>query len=186
MARLHTTSNSGSQELPETVKVWDAFVRIFHWTLVLLFVSAVLTSETAGYLHQPLGYAIAGLLGARLVWGFIGSKTARFRDFVYRPATIAGFLRDSLRGRAQRYIGHNPAGGAMVIALIVAIGGTCILGFMMMFDMFWGVEWVEEAHECLAWATVGLVGLHVLGVILASLEHRENLIRAMFTGRKRP
>ncbi|MBB3355735.1 cytochrome b [Rhizobium sp. BK049] len=94
-------------------------------------------------------------------------------------------MRDSLAMRAKRYIGHNPAGGAMVFVLLVAISGIAATGYMMTTDAYWGAEWVEEAHELLVNVTLGLVGLHIAGVLLASIEHKENLVRAMVTGRKR-
>ena len=129
----------------------------------------------------------------RLVWGLIGSKHARFRDFIYRPSTVIAFLRDSVAMRAKRYIGHNPAGGAMVIALLLAITGISVSGYMMEMDAFWGEEWVEDLHEVLVNLTLGLVALHVIGVLVASFEHKENLIfehkenliKSMITGKKR-
>ena len=94
-------------------------------------------------------------------------------------------MRDTLRLRARRYIGHNPAGGLMVIALIVMLAGTCVTGYLMTTDAYWGSEAMEEVHGALANATVALIVLHVLGVLVASFEHRENLVKAMVTGRKR-
>jgi cytochrome b len=87
--------------------------------------------------------------------------------------------------RAKRYLGHNPAGGVMVVALLLAISGIATTGYMMTTDAYWGVEWVEEAHGTLVNLTLALIGLHIAGVILASIEHKENLARAMITGRKR-
>ena len=101
------------------------------------------------------------------------------------PGEVASFLLDSLRLKARRFIGHNPAGGAMVLALIATLGGACVTGYMMTTDAFWGIGWVEDLHEVLANGTLALVFLHLAGVLLASFEHRENLVRAMVTGRKR-
>ena len=129
---------------------------------------------------------IAALVAIRVVWGLVGSRHARFSDFVYRPSTIIGFILDSLRLKASRYVGHNPAGGAMVIALLATLGGVCLSGYLMTTEALWGVEWVQELHEVLANLTLVLVGVHVLGVLLASYEHGENLVKAMWTGRKRP
>ncbi|MXN63620.1 cytochrome B [Stappia sp. GBMRC 2046] len=168
-----------------TVRVWDPLVRIFHWALAATFAIAWLTGDELKTLHEATGYAIAGLLGVRIVWGIVGTKYARFSDFIYRPSAVAGYLADTARLKAKRYIGHNPAGGAMVVALIVTIGGICATGIMMTTDAYWGVEWVEEVHEALANFALLLVGLHLAGVAVASFEHRENLVRAMVTGRKR-
>lgn len=101
------------------------------------------------------------------------------------PRTALDYMRDTLRLRARRYIGHNPAGGLMVIALIVMLAGTCVTGYLMTTDAYWGSEAMEEVHGALANATVALIVLHVLGVLVASFEHRENLVKAMVTGRKR-
>ncbi|MEZ5851556.1 MAG: cytochrome b/b6 domain-containing protein [Hyphomicrobiaceae bacterium] len=171
---------------PETTtKVWDPFVRVFHWSLVVLFTAAYLTSEIWERGHIVIGYAIAALVGLRVVWGFVGTRHARFSDFIHGPRAVIAYVRDDLAGRARRYIGHNPAGGAMIIALIAALSATCGAGYLMTTDAFWGVKWLEEVHEFSANATVGLVALHVLGVIYSSVMHGENLVRAMITGRKR-
>jgi cytochrome b len=168
-----------------TVPVWDPFVRIFHWSLVALFIVAFVTGDEIERVHIAVGYTIAGLVVARIVWGFIGPRHARFSDFVRPPAETLDYMRQAVRGRAPRCLGHNPAGAAMTLALlgmIVAISGT---GFMMTTDAFWGAEWVEHLHEGLVYATLGLIALHVAGVIATSIEHRENLVKAMITGRKR-
>jgi cytochrome b len=108
----------------------------------------------------------------------------RFSDFVYRPSTVISYLIDTAHLRARRYVGHNPAGGAMVIALLVMLAMTCATGIMMTIDAYWGVEWLEEVHEVAANLTVVLVGFHLAGVFVVSVEHRENLLKAMITGRK--
>ncbi|GEO84059.1 MULTISPECIES: cytochrome b/b6 domain-containing protein [Alphaproteobacteria] len=169
----------------EWVKVWDPLVRIFHWSLVGLFVFSYLTGDEWKSAHIVSGYLIAGLLTVRVIWGLFGTEHARFRNFIYHPGTVLKFLADTARMRAQRYLGHNPAGGAMVIALLVSIASIATTGYMMTTDAFWGVEWVEDAHKTLVNVTLGLIALHVAGVALASLEHRENLVRAMLNGRKR-
>jgi len=120
-----------------------------------------------------------------LVWGFVGTTHARCSDFMYYPSTILGFLTDTIHLRARRYLGHNPAGGAMVIALVLMLAATAATGIMMTTDAYWGVEWVGDVHEAAANLSVVLVGLHLVGVFVASVEHRENLVRAMITGYKR-
>lgn len=179
------TATKPSVSKGPAVRVWDPFVRIFHWSLVAMFIVAFVTGDEIERMHIAVGYTIAGLVVARSIWGFIGHRHARFSNFVRRPAETLDYMRKAVRGRAPRYIGHNPAGGLMTIALlgmILAISGT---GFMMTTNSFWGAEWVEDLHEGLVYATMGLIALHVAGVIVTSVEHRENLVRAMITGRKR-
>lgn len=169
-----------------TVRVWDPLVRIFHWSLVAGFAIAWITADEWDRAHEIAGYVVGGLVAFRLIWGVIGSARARFADFMYRPATVIGYLRDSLRMRAKRYLGHNPAGGAMVIALLIALAVIVGTGIMMISRSYFGVEWVEDLHEVAANVSLILVALHVAGVALASVEHGENLVRSMVTGRKRP
>lgn len=171
---------------PATIRVWDLPVRVFHWGLVAAFAVAWLTAEESGRVHRAAGYVVAGLVAFRMIWGLVGSRHARFADFIYRPSTVFAFLKDTVALRARRYLGHNPAGGAMVIALLLAIGVVTSTGIMMTTDAFWGVRWVRESHEIAANLTLALVILHIAGVAFASFEHRENLVRGMVTGRKRP
>lgn len=168
----------------DTIRVWDPFVRIFHWSLVAGIAIAWLTADEWDRVHEWIGYAIAGLLSARILWGFIGSPYARFSQFVKGPRETLAYLGRIVRGRAERHIGHNPAGAAMILALLATIAGTALTGWMITLDAFWGMEWLEDLHEGLATFVLVLVGLHVAGVIHASLMHKENLVRAMITGRK--
>jgi cytochrome b len=167
------------------VKVWDPLVRIFHWGLVAAFLVAWATGDEVKAIHVLAGYCVIALVAFRIVWGFIGSKHARFAGFVRGPRAVTGYLRDTAKLRAKRYLGHNPAGGAMIVALLVMLSLIGATGFMMTTDAFWGVAWVQGVHETAVSVTLGLVALHVLGVVVASYEHGENLVRAMITGRKR-
>ncbi|MGD2055966.1 MAG: cytochrome b/b6 domain-containing protein [Gammaproteobacteria bacterium] len=180
-----------------TVKVWDPLVRIFHWSLVLGFTIAYVSGEEFPGLHIYSGYAVFGLLLLRLVWGVIGTRHARFSDFVYRPAVIAAFLRDTLLLRARRYLGHNPAGGAMILLMLVtlvltAVSGIAVTGIesgsgplaVLAGSSELLEEVVEELHEFMANLMVLLVVVHVAGVIAESVIHRESLVKAMVTGRK--
>lgn len=169
---------------PETVKVWDPFVRVFHWSLVTAFFGAYFI-EGGDTAHQVLGYAALGLIAARIVWGFIGSKYARFAQFVPSPRRLFAYVREAIGRREARYLGHNPAGAIMILALICAVIATSVSGWMLTTDTFWGDEFVEELHEFIANVTLALVGLHVAGAIYESIRHGENLILAMITGRKR-
>lgn len=201
----------------EEVKVWDLFIRVFHWIVAVGFFIAYV-SEDLLTLHVWTGYVIGGLLVLRVLWGIIGPRHARFTDFVYRPAVVVAYLRDLVGFRAKRYLGHSPAGGAMAVALMIGLAVSVWTGLEL-----YAVEenagplaaasiqteerlpvilvssdenedkdeknngegiW-EELHETLANLTLVLVLVHIAGVILASLVHRENLARAMVTGRKR-
>jgi len=180
-----TIATTGRALRPAEVKAWDPLVRIFHWSLVIAFVAAWATGDEVRRVHLIAGYSVIGLLVVRIVWGFVGTKHARFANFVRGPGAIAGYLRDTAQLRATRYLGHNPAGGGMIVALLVMLSIIAATGFMLTTDAFWGVAWVQETHETAVSLTLGLVALHILGVIVASFVHGDNLIRAMFTGRKR-
>lgn len=170
-----------------TVRVWDLFVRVFHWSLVASFAVAFFSGEDRELrlLHYWAGYAAAALVMLRIGWGIAGTHYALFSQFVRGPRSTLGYLRSVVTGSEARYLGHNPAGGAMVIALLASLVGVSLTGHLMTTDTFWGSEEMEDAHELLANGMLGLIAIHVGGVILESVRHRENLIRAMFTGRKR-
>jgi len=167
------------------VRVWDLFVRVFHWSLVIAFATAWYTGGIWDQPHLAAGYLVLALIVARIVWGFVGSRYALFSSFVYPPHIIVRYMRDMVHLRAPRYLGHNPAGGAMVIALLAMLLILCITGIMMTTDAFWGVRWVDNLHATTSNLALVLVALHVGGVVFASIEHGENLVRAMFTGFKR-
>ena len=167
------------------IRVWDPFVRIFHWSQALLIAAAWLLADAVKWLHEWAGYGVLALILMRVAWGFVGPRHARFSDFVRGPRAVLVYLRDLLTGRERRYLGHNPAGGAMILALLVVTAATALTGWLQTTDAFWGSQPMEEIHEALATAILVLVALHVGGVILESRRHGENLVRAMFTGWKR-
>lgn len=167
------------------VRVWDILVRIFHWSLVAAFTIAYASAEVFDAVHEWSGYIVMALVAFRVVWGLIGPRHARFADFVYRPAHILAYAKAMLAFRAPRYLGHNPLGGAMVLALLAALAALTGTGYLMTTTAFWGVAWVEELHEILSSLMLVLIAVHVAGVLFSSLEHHENLVRAMWTGRKR-
>ncbi len=168
------------------VRVWDPFVRAFHWLLVAGFVANYFELVRAGkFLHQVVGYIVLGLVAARILWGFLGPRHARFADFIARPAAVRRHLGEVLTHRDRRYFGHNPAGGAMVLALLAATVLVGVTGWLSTTYWFFGSDAMEEAHEILANLMLGLAILHILGVIHASWRHRENLVLSMLTGRKR-
>lgn len=171
--------------MDQTAKVWDPLVRLFHWSLVASFAVAWLTADEWDALHEWAGYAAAALIGFRLLWGLAGPRYARFAQFIRSPRLTVNYIRASIRGQEPRYLGHNPLGAIMIVGLILAMAGTALTGWMYTLDAFWGVEWVEEMHELLANMLLIMVVVHVSGVVLSSLRHRENLVRAMINGRKR-
>lgn len=186
MSAAHGAIEAGGATPPATVKVWDPFVRVFHWSLVMLFVLAYATADEIEEVHIFAGSTIAALVALRLVWGFVGTRHARFADFVRSPRDVIAYLRAAVSLKAPRYRGHNPAGGLMILALLLTLTATCASGLAMTTDVFWGSEWIEDVHEICANLTVGLVLFHIFGAVTTSLLHGENLVKAMVTGRKRP
>lgn len=182
-------------ERRQTVPVWDPLVRVFHWSLASFFFIAYLTEDEFLSVHVYAGYAVLGLVLFRLVWGLIGTRHARFSDFVTAPGEAMRYLGRLLTGRARHYTGHNPAGGAMVLALLISLVLTGFFGMALIagdgngplaatFVATWSGEWVEDAHEFFANFTLFLVILHVSGVLISSLLEGRNLVKAMITGRK--
>ena len=192
------------------IRVWDPIVRIGHWVLVAAFATAFLTEGEPEWLHTAAGYAIAVTVTLRLIWGFVGHEHARFSGFVTGPAAVLGYLRGLLTGQAIRHIGHSPAGGAMTVALLIMLAVTAVSGMGTLAveegrgplagivtmatdhegavfhddDAHEAGEAWEDIHEIAANLSLVLVFLHVGGVAIASYAHRENLVRAMVTGRK--
>jgi cytochrome b len=167
------------------VRVWDPLVRFFHWSLVLSFAVAWLSANSWENVHAWAGYAAGGLIVLRIIWGFVGTPYARFAHFVRSPGATLAYLRAIATGSEARHIGHNPAGGAMIVALILGMGGTALTGYLLTTDAFWGNEWMAHLHHWSAHGLIILVGVHLAGVALASYRHRENLVRAMIVGKKR-
>ncbi len=165
-----------------TIRVWDPFVRAFHWSLVLAYAIAWASAENWDWLHEQSGYFVMTLVVLRLIWGVIGSRHARFTDFIRSPGETLAYLRSLRAGRPRHYLGHNPAGGWMIVALILALLATGATGILM--DGGASELW-EELHEAAANLSILLVVVHVAGVLIASLMHEENLVRAMLTGNKK-
>lgn len=169
----------------ETIPVWDRFVRVAHWTLAVTVIGAWLTRHSAGWLHEWLGYAALVIIAVRLIWRIRGSHYARFRSFVHAPRATWLYAKQFLTHSEPRHIDHNPLDAWMIIALIVSVVSVSATGWLFTTDAYWGVEWVAELHEHLSDVLVALMVLHVAGVVLASVRHRENLAAAMVHGRKR-
>jgi len=174
--------------LSKEVRVWDPLLRIAHWTLVAAILATWITAElkldAAKRAHEWLGYAALAVIALRLAWGWTGPRYARFRQFVRPPAATLAYARAVIGQNEPRYIGHNPLGGWAVVALLALTAAAGLSGWLSITDRFWGVEWMQELHEALANTLYLLVGLHIAGVVFTSWRHRENLVRAMLTGRK--
>ena len=180
---------SGGMPAPRTasrtVRVWDLPLRLWHWLVAVLVLIAWFTPNVHDGLHRLSGYGVIALLGFRLIWGFSGSRYSRFRMIGARLRASPHYLLNLRRGITGRYIGLNPAGSLMLVALLISLAVSAITGAMSVTVAFFGVWWVEDAHALSSDAVIVLVVLHVAGVVLMSVLQRENLVRAMITGRKR-
>ena len=170
--------------MSQRILVWDVPTRVFHWLLVVSFAGAFLTAESERYrdIHVVLGYTLLGLIAFRLLWGFIGSRYAQFRSFLFMPGEIVAYVTSVFKTKPAHYVGHNPAGSVSVyllLALGIAVGITGVVVFQ---DI--GGDMLEELHEMTAYAMLTIVALHVVGVLVSSVMHRENLVRSMITGLK--
>jgi cytochrome b len=180
--------------------VWDLFIRIFHWSLVVSFTAAYLAAEY-GYdeIHEWLGYFISLLVMARIVWGFVGSKYARFSTFVFPISDyFKNFKALTTNSHEKHYLGHNPLGGAMVFALLAGLMGLVVSGLILLgWSEYTGPVWamnmsiseglgdiMKQVHYILPVVMLFLIGAHILGVFLAMKQHGENLIRSMLHGYK--
>lgn len=203
------------------IRVWDPLVRLFHWGLVLTFVISYLSGDEESTLHVYAGYAVLGLITFRVFWGLVGTRYARFSDFVTTPSATIDYLKN-LADKPKRYIGHNPAGGWMVIVMLVTLfvvsfsglkiyaieegmgplaGNTPELAIIKTAhadddeheeddekghkgEDFWEEFW-EEIHEASSNFMLLLILLHVTGVYVSGRLHKENLVKAMLTGKKK-
>lgn len=172
-------------EAQTTVPVWDRPLRAWHWALAFFVLLAWFTPTTHDTTHRIAGYTIIGLLIFRFAWGFLGSRYSRFKRMVPRLRAAPSYLWGLRHGKTGRYLGLNPAGAAMLVALLVALTVSAVTGAMSVTTTFFGVWWIEDTHAYASDAVIVLVIVHVLGTILMSILQRENLPRAMFTGRKR-
>lgn len=192
-------SDKNRVEGGKTVKVWDLFIRFFHWTLVLGFATAYISGEFHySEIHALTGYALSLLVLARLYWGFKGSQYARFRSFIFPVAETRAYVRAMISGHPRHYFGHNPAGALMVFALLATVASLLVTGLMTLsvidFEgplLFLANSVSDETsytirhlHEFLPTVALVLVALHLMGVVSGSIQHKENLVRAMVTGNK--
>lgn len=188
------------------ILVWDAPVRVFHWLMVLSFAGAYLTAESERWrlIHVTLGYTLGGLVAFRILWGLVGTRYARFAEFVRGPAAIKGYLQHMLRlagfvlmpraetvshkngavhsAPPEHHVGHNPAGAVAIVLMLLASVVIVATGWANYNDI--QGNWIEELHEGAATFMLAVVFVHVGGVALASWLHHENLVRAMLDGKK--
>lgn len=184
----------------ENVKVWDRFIRVFHWTLAAGFVAAFISGEVgAAALHVWVGYLLCVMLALRLYWGFRGSEYARFRSFFFSPGETLAYVRGMFAGQPRHYLGHNPAGALMVFTMLALLLLIFLSGLLTLAAidyegplLFLANRVSDEAsyafrdlHEFLPILGLILVVLHLIGVAAGSIQHKENLVRAMLTGKKR-
>lgn len=163
------------------VLVWDPFIRFFHWGLVLSFLLVWVSAEENMIIHEKVGYFMLSLIGLRIIWGFIGAKYARFSNFIYSPNNTLAYLRSLITQSPEHYTGHNPAGGWMVVLLLVGLIASALSGIQVAEsnESIW-----EEFHEVVANLTMLLVMIHIAGVVVSSFIHHENLLFGMLSGKK--
>lgn len=179
LAPTSTAAPEGRQAL-----VWDLFVRLFHWTLVGCVLANFTLLEEGEAPHQWVGYLATGLVLARVAWGFVGSRHARFASFFPTPRRLKAHVAELRSGRPPTHLGHNPLGAVMMLALMALVLLLGLTGWMQGLDAFFGEEWLQELHEGLANTLVALAGLHALAALVMGRLERTNLIKAMVTGRK--
>ena len=174
--------------MTEKTIVWDPLVRVLHWSLVTGLTIAWLTEDGPGFLHDGAGYVVLGVIATRVVWGLIGTRYARFFSFIPTPSDTISYAKSIVHGTEPRYLGHNPLGGWMIVALLSCAGAAGLSGWLYTTDTFWGIEWMEDLHEAFANLLLFLVACHVAGVIFTSFRGHENLVRSMINGwkEKRP
>ena len=166
------------------VLVWDWPLRAFHWALAFFVLLAWVTPNRYDTLHRLAGYTVLGLIAFRLVWGFVGKQHSRYRHIMRLLLAMPRYLQNLARGKAGRYRGLNPAGAAMLVALLQLLAISGISGWMQITVRFFGVWWVEDIHTYSSNAVMVMVLLHVFGVLMICVLRRENLPRAMITGWK--
>ena len=167
------------------VQVWDLPLRIWHGALAVCVLVAWVTPNAYDALHRLAGYSVIALLVFRLIWGFAGPRYSRFRMIGARLRAAPRYIWNLRRGVTGRYIGLNPAGTAILVTLLVTLAVSAITGAMQVTVTFFGVWWVEDTHTYASDAVIILVAMHVIGVVVMGILQRQNLVRAMLTGRKR-
>src|SRR3989338_1122710 len=170
--------------MSQRVLVWDVPTRVFHWLLVLSFTGAYLTAESEldRDIHVVLGYTLLGLLAFRLLLGVFGTRYAQFRSFLFKPGEIVAYSLSMLKGKPVHYLGHNPL-GSVSVWLLLGLGILSGVSGVLTFQDIGG-DAMEELHELTSNAMLAVVLIHIAGVVVSSVLHRENLVRSMVTGFK--
>ncbi|MCB1625817.1 MAG: cytochrome b/b6 domain-containing protein [Pseudomonadales bacterium] len=181
-AQMTTAAGNGTVA---SVRVWDVPVRVFHWLLVISFGAAYLLGDSERWrqIHVMFGYTVLGLIAFRILWGFVGTRYARFTSFLHGPRAALRYVGSLASRKPEHHVGHNPAGSWAVYAMLALGVATGLSGYLTLNEF--GGDAVEELHEILANTWLVVVFVHVAGVIASSVAHRENLARAMLTGYKR-
>ena len=170
----------------DTIKLWDPLVRLFHWSLVLIFISNYFINDKGGLWHQWLGYTAVTWLIIRFIWGFVGSNAARWADFFPTPSRLWEHLHALVTGRVYHRMGHTPLGALVMILMMLCVLGLGTTGFMMMeVQRFEFSLWLEDLHAILADTLLALVILHISAAIFESWRMKENLPLSMITGKRR-
>lgn len=164
-------------------RVWDPFVRLFHWSLVAAFITAWYGKGEA-VIHETAGQIVLILIIARVAWGIIGPGSARFETFVRGPAATLRYVISLFSGKPAHHLGHNPAGAAMIVMLLATLAVVTASGVLMSTTALWGNAWAEYVHGTSAYLMLFLIAGHLIGVLMAAIQHRENLPLSMLTGRK--
>lgn len=173
------------QQATHAVKVWDIWVRITHWAVALGIFANLIATEGGSDVHEYIGYAVAALVVARLIWGFIGTKYARFSNFFPTPRRIKQHIGEIKAHRFNdSHLGHNPFGALMMFALWGVILALGVTGYLQTTDRFWGDDTIQQIHELLANSWWVLVPLHVAAAIIMGRLQQQNLIKSMITGKK--
>lgn len=184
-ARERVASRTSARPGSKTVAVWDVPLRVWHWALAAFVLIACVTPNTHDALHRTAGYAVIGLLAFRLIWGVIGTRHSLLARISLKLRAAPRYMINIFRGETGRYLGLNPAGAAMLVAMVGLLFISTISGVMQVSLRFFGVWWIQEAHSLSSNAIMALIGVHLLGTLWMSVLQKENLARAMFTGRKR-
>lgn len=167
------------------VEVWGLFIRLFHWSLVVAFLVAYVSGDQWRDVHILAGYAALVLIVFRLFWGVCGGRYARFSNFVKSPKAVAAYFRKFWNRAEDRYLGHNPAGGIMILLLLGLVTAVSVSGALLTTDIFWGSEAMDIIHGALAELTLLCIGLHIFAAFVVGRRRGENLVWSMITGRKR-
>lgn len=167
-----------------TEKIWDPFIRAFHWAVALGFTANLLLTRPGKTTHRYIGYALLALLALRLIWGFLGPRWARFTSFPPSPRAALGHLAEMATGRRHAHKGHSPLGALMVYNMLLTLLLTSLTGYGLTTLAFFGVEWMEELHELSAYWLALSAAVHVAAVLFESRRLGINLPKSMITGYK--